>query len=123
MGKITYNQLLTYSGHLDKLSEEITGDFAIDTKVCRDIFVLKIFPGIGTELFDFIRTQYKGVIIESFGIGGIPNVDEDIVSKIHELIGAGVVVVITTWTAEGYCCCRYDDRSCCDEADVGACTL
>ena len=32
LGKITYNQLLTYSGHLDKLSEEITGDFAIDTK-------------------------------------------------------------------------------------------
>ena len=96
LGKITYNQLLTYSGHLDKLSEEITGDFAIDTKVCRDIFVLKIFPGIGTELFDFIRTQYKGVIIESFGIGGIPNVDEDIVSKIHELIEAGVAVVITT---------------------------
>ena len=31
----------------------------------------------------------KGVIIESFGIGGIPNVDEDIVSKIHELIEAG----------------------------------
>ena len=31
LGKITYNQLLTYSGHLDKLSEEITGDFAIDT--------------------------------------------------------------------------------------------
>ena len=82
LGKITYNQL--------------TGDFAIDTKVCRDIFVLKIFPGIGTELFDFIRTQYKGVIIESFGIGGIPNVDEDIVSKIHELIEAGVAVVITT---------------------------
>ena len=96
LGKITYNQLLTYSGHLDKLSEEITGDFAIDTKVCRDIFVLKIFPGIGTELFDFIRTQYKGVIIESFGIGGIPNVDEDIASKIHELIEAGVAVVITT---------------------------
>ena len=44
----------------------------------------------------FIRTQYKGVIIESFGIGGIPNVDEDIVSKIHELIEAGVAVVITT---------------------------
>ena len=96
LGKITYNQLLTYSGHLDKLSQEITGDFAIDTKVCRDIFVLKIFPGIGTELFDFIRTQYKGVIIESFGIGGIPNVDEDIVSKIHELIEVGVAVVITT---------------------------
>ena len=37
LGKITYNQLLTYSGHLDKLSQEITGDFAIDTTLlCLD---------------------------------------------------------------------------------------
>lgn len=35
--------------------------------------LLKMFPGIGTGIFDYIKDNYKGVIIESFGIGGIPN--------------------------------------------------
>lgn len=96
LGKITYNQALTYGDHWEKLRVQITGEFSVETKLCQEIFVLKIFPGIGTEIFDFIRDNYKGVIIESFGIGGIPNVDHDIVSKVHELVEAGLAVVITT---------------------------
>lgn len=96
LGRITYNQALTYGDHWDKLKSQADGEFSISTKLCQDIFVLKIFPGIGTEIFDFIKDNYKGVIIESFGIGGIPNVDNDIVSKVHELVEAGLAVVITT---------------------------
>ena len=96
LGRITYNQALTYGDHWEKLKPRVTGTFSVAAKLCQDIFVLKIFPGIGTEIFDFIKTQYKGVIIESFGIGGIPNVNHDIVSKVHELVKAGLAVVITT---------------------------
>lgn len=96
LGRITYNQALTYGDHWEKLRPQAAGAFSISTKLCQDIFVLKIFPGIGTEIFDFIKKNYKGVIIESFGIGGIPNVDNDIVAKVHELVEAGLAVVITT---------------------------
>ena len=96
LGRITYNQALMYGDHWKKIKPEVKGPFSVSTKLCSDIFVLKIFPGIGTEIFDFIKTNYKGVIIESFGIGGIPNVDNDIVSKVHELVEAGLAVVITT---------------------------
>lgn len=96
LGKITYNQALTYGDHWDKLRVPATGEFTVTTKLCQEIFVLKIFPGIGPEIFDFIKEHYKGVIIESFGIGGIPNENHDIVSKVHELVEAGLAVVITT---------------------------
>lgn len=96
LGKITYNQALTYGDHWDKLRPEADGEFSISTKLCQNVMVLKIFPGIGTEIFDFIKENYAGVIIESFGIGGIPNKDNDIVSNVHELVEAGVAVVITT---------------------------
>lgn len=96
LGKITYNQALTYGDHWDKLRVPATGEFSITTKLCQNIFVLKIFPGIGPEIFDYIKEHYKGVIIESFGIGGIPNENHDIVSKVHELVEAGLAVVITT---------------------------
>lgn len=95
-GKITYNPELTYGDVWSELQSKKDGEFSIATKLCEDILVLKIFPGIKPEIFDFIKDTYKGVIIESFGIGGIPNVDHDIVSKVHELVVAGVAVVITT---------------------------
>ena len=59
---------------------------------------------IGTEIFDFIKDHYRGVVIESFGIGGIPGANNNIVEKIHELITAGISVVITTQ-------CLYDSAN------------
>lgn len=67
-----------------------------DTRLCPDIMVLKIFPGMRTDIMDYIKEHYKGVIIESFGIGGIPNSGSDMLAKIHELTDAGIAVVITT---------------------------
>lgn len=96
LGRITYNQALTYGDHWEKLKVPVTGEFSIATNLCQEIFVIKIFPGMGTEIFDFVKNHYKGVIIESFGIGGIPNEGPDIVSKVHEMIEAGLAVVITT---------------------------
>lgn len=95
-GKITYDKALDYGNYWGKMKQEAEGAFEIATNLCEDIFVLKMFPGIGPEIFDFIKGHYKGVIIESFGIGGIPNVDHDIVAKVHELVVSGAAVVITT---------------------------
>ena len=77
-------------------SSSDTLPLTVDTKLCSDIMVLKIFPGMGTDIMDYIKFHYKGVIIESFGIGGIPNSGSDMIAKIHELIDAGIAVVITT---------------------------
>lgn len=77
-------------------SSSDTLPLSVDTRLCSDIMVLKIFPGMGTDIMDYIKSHYKGVIIESFGIGGIPNSGSDMIAKIHELIDAGIAVVITT---------------------------
>jgi L-asparaginase len=96
LGKITYNNALSYGEHWEKFETHVLRPFKVKTNLCEDIFVLKIFPGIKPEIFDFIKDNYKGVIIESFGIGGIPNEDFDIVSKVQEIAEAGLAVVITT---------------------------
>lgn len=100
LGKITYNNLLNYNGYSRIFDADPRSPFALNTKLCEDIFVLKICPGLKLELFDFLKENYKGVIIESFGIGGIPNQEPDIASKLEELIQAGVAVVISTQCME-----------------------
>ena len=60
------------------------------------LFVVKLFPGLRPEIFDYIRCNFRGVIIESYGTGGISTEIMDLSAKIGELIEAGVVVAITT---------------------------
>lgn len=96
LSHITFNSAFNYGNHWEKIKENSLEPLKVRAKLCEDIFVLKIFPGIKPDIFDFIATHYKGVIIESFGIGGIPNEEYDIVSHVSKLISSNVAVVITT---------------------------
>ncbi|MEL7655026.1 MAG: asparaginase [Bacillota bacterium] len=67
------------------------------SSLCNDVFLLKLTPGISPDIFDFIKQKYKGVVIESFGSGGIPFMGKaNILDKIEDLVCSGVIVVITT---------------------------
>lgn len=72
----------------------------LDASLSPDVFLLKLVPGTKPELFDYLKTLYKGIIIESFGIGGIPFQGRNLLPKIKELIESGVAVVITTQCLE-----------------------
>lgn len=67
------------------------------SSLCNEVFLLKLTPGISPDIFDFIKQKYKGVVIESFGSGGIPFIGKaNILGKIEDLAYSGVIVVITT---------------------------
>lgn len=95
LGEIIYNKDVH-----DILFVDASRPFKLQTSLCTDVFLLKLYPGIKPEIFDYLKKKYKGVIIESFGIGGIPCKDHNIVAKVKEFIDAGLVVVITTQCLE-----------------------
>jgi len=96
LGKITFSKDVC-----NILKVDASKPFNLQTSICTDVMVVKLFPGIKPDIFDFLKEHYKGVIIESFGIGGIPcQENNDILTKVKELIAAGVVVVITTQCLE-----------------------
>jgi L-asparaginase len=72
----------------------------LDISLCPDVFLLKLHPGTKPELFDYLKQHYKGVIIEGFGLGGVPTQGRNLLPKIIELIEAEVAVVITTQCLE-----------------------
>ncbi|GAA3326096.1 hypothetical protein GCM10020331_060610 [Ectobacillus funiculus] len=71
---------------------------------------MKLYPGMKPEVFDFIKKMYKGVIIESFGNGGLPFENRSLLpKKIKDLTEAGISVVITTQCLEeGEDLCLYE---------------
>jgi len=94
-GKVYHNEELKI-----KFMQDAFGEFSVDSVLCPDIMVLKLFPGMDTKIFDFIKDNYKGLVIESFGIGGIPFENNDITSKVKELVMNGMPVVVTTQCLE-----------------------
>ncbi|MDD6189555.1 MAG: asparaginase [Clostridiales bacterium] len=66
-------------------------------KLNPNIIVLKLTPGMKAGVFDYIAENYDAVIIESFGMGGIPFYDsEEFADKIEMLINRDIRVIITT---------------------------
>lgn len=42
------------------------------TQLNQNIFLLKLIPGISPEILELIFARYDAIIVESFGVGGIP---------------------------------------------------
>lgn len=62
-----------------------------------DVFLLKLTPGLNSNVFNFVKTKCKGVVIESYGNGGIPFTGEtNILTEVKDLAASGIIFVITT---------------------------
>ena len=61
------------------------------------VFVLKMIPGLGEDIFDYLDTHCDGLIIESFGAGGLPDYNDNAFFKrLSHFISMGKTAVLTT---------------------------
>jgi len=80
--------------------EQTIQSLKLDVSLCPDVFVLTLHPGTKPEIFDYLKGLYKGIIIESYGNGGVPFEERSLLPKIKELTEAGVAVLISTQCLE-----------------------
>lgn len=72
------------------------GEAALRTDISKDVFLLKLTPGLNPAIFDMLAAMgYKGIVIEAFGLGGV-NVLHKGLRGIHRAVEDGISVVITT---------------------------
>ncbi len=63
-------------------------------KVSTDVFLLKLIPNTNPKLFDYIKEMgYRGVVLETFGAGGMHFHRRDLLEKLRMLEQQGIVVV------------------------------
>ena len=73
------------------------GEFSINTQLETKIAVVKIIPGATPDILDYyVKKGYKGLIIEGFGAGGVPNGDNNWLPKLEQVLKQGLRVVCTT---------------------------
>ncbi len=62
---------------------------------CDRVFLIKLIPGFDPKVFDMLlQMDYKGVVIEAFGAGGLHFIRRDLISQLEKLVDHGVAVVV-----------------------------
>ncbi len=67
------------------------------------VALLKLIPSMDSTILDYMAEHYDAVVIESFGVGGLPSYEsDDFYGSIEKWISMGKTVVMTTQvTQEG----------------------
>jgi L-asparaginase len=74
----------------------------LDTRVCPEVFLLKLLPGVNPEIFDALaRIGYRGLVIEAFGAGNVPCSGRDVAGAVRRAVESGVVVVTRSQCLRG----------------------
>lgn len=82
---------------LSYLSPECHAAPRFHDKIDPKVGLLKLIPGMNAELLEFMLERNDGVVIESFGVGGIPSAESlRFYEVIEQGIAAGKTVVMTT---------------------------
>ena len=72
------------------------GQARLCPEISRDIFLLKLTPGLNPAVFDVLAAMgYKGIVIQAFGLGGV-NVLHKGLRGIRRAVEDGISVVVTT---------------------------
>lgn len=72
--------------------------FSYDMK--DSVYVLKLIPGMHASILPYLFMHYDCIVIESFGVGGIPNtLVQEFYREMKEWEGKGKYVVMTTQVA------------------------
>lgn len=61
------------------------------------VFVLKMIPGLKPDIFDYLDSHAQGLVIESFGSGGLPDYgDGEFFKRLKHFLSLGKTAVLTT---------------------------
>ena len=87
----------------EKLIPKVDPFFRVKNNICDKIFFLKLTPGLNPDIIDYlIEKEYKGILIESYGLGGLPNSEgNDFASKCKIASEKGIKIIILSQ-------CTYD---------------
>ena len=64
------------------------------------VIVIRLTPALGPSVLDLLARDYDAVVLETFGIGGIPDYDGGWHAAISRWVESGRIVVVTTQVPE-----------------------
>lgn len=75
-------------------------EFTTYDKLNDRVFVLKLTPEVKADIFGLLENHYDAIILETFGIGGIPQYDDSFEKAIFKWVDSGKTIAVTTQVPE-----------------------
>lgn len=83
--------------YTEGLPPSIQVDHPYNDSYCAEVFLLRLIPGTHPAIFDAIKALgYRGIVIEGFGLGGVPFKERSLIDKIEQLMNDGITIAVTT---------------------------
>ncbi|MDO4260852.1 MAG: asparaginase [Eubacteriales bacterium] len=79
------------------------GQLRIFDRLNERVFALKLLPSTTAHIFPLLEADYDAVVLESFGIGGIPDEDGSFERAIRRWTASGRLLAVTTQVPEEGC--------------------
>lgn len=93
LATIQDNRIIFYLDDKQLLSEPVRFFHQLNDRVA----LLKLIPSMEAGVLDYLADHYDAVIIESFGVGGLPSYETgDFLRAVERLSKAGKTIVMTT---------------------------
>lgn len=92
IAKVDNNEVIHY------IRNDVAGEPVFYDYLNPNVGVLKFVPGLRNEILQSLIEQYDGLVIESFGVGGLPEYS-DYYSQIKQASEQGKLIVMTTQVA------------------------
>ncbi len=87
------NRIIFYIDDKDQKA----GEVVFSEQLGERVFLYRLIPGSDGAILHELIHQYDALIIESFGVGGIPDYgDESLKTAIHKWISSGKIVIMAT---------------------------
>lgn len=66
-------------------------------RLCSDVFLLKLTPGLNPAILEMLSgMNYRGIVIEAFGTGGLHYVHRDLISELQRLVEKNIAIVVSS---------------------------
>jgi len=99
------------------------GKFSVECNLENNVGLLKIYPGVTPAvLHAFLSAPMKGVVLQSFGSGNIPN-QQDLLQEVREAVNRGVLVVNITQCLNGAVAPIYETGTWMEMGVVAGCDM
>ena len=83
--------------HRYALMETPRGPLKFYDTLVPEVFLLKLIPGMDPGILDYIGEHYRAVVIETYGVGGLPFPENrNFMERVRTLADKGVITVIST---------------------------
>lgn len=76
-------------------NRDFSKETTLKSKINNEVFLLKLIPGTNPSIIDMLmHMNYKGLIIETFGAGGMHYLRRDLLSSIKNLVDNNIPVAV-----------------------------